>query len=71
MTDAPDPDTLAYVRATARLLDLPLGDEQAARVALQLHRTRAMAAALGAFTMRPDDDIAEIYRVAPFPEADA
>ena len=38
--------TLAYVRAAAVALDLPLDDAQAARVAVHLQRTAGLAATL-------------------------
>lgn len=70
MTESTDPDLLAYVQATSRLLALALDDAQARRVTVHLARTRGLAATLTAFEMAPDDDIAEIYRVAPFPAED-
>ncbi|MDM7944522.1 MAG: DUF4089 domain-containing protein [Hydrogenophaga sp.] len=59
--------TLAYVQAAAVLLELPLGDEQAQRVATHLQRTATLAALLDAFELAPHDEPAEIYCPAPFP----
>lgn len=60
-------DVLAYVTASATLAQLPLGAEQAARVATHLQRTASMAALLDAFPLHDEDEPAEIYRPAPFP----
>lgn len=59
--------TLAYVRAAAVAVDLPLGDAQAQRVATHLQRTAALAALLDAFELDVDDEPPEIYCPAPFP----
>ncbi|MCW5652950.1 AtzG-like protein [Hydrogenophaga sp.] len=58
--------TLAYVQAAAVAAGLLLDAAQAARVATHLQRTAAMAALLEAFPLRDEDEIAEIYRPAPF-----
>ena len=60
-------DLTYYVRATAQLLKLPLGDAQAERVASHLARTSAMAALLDALPMPADAEPAEVYCPAPFP----
>jgi len=61
----------AYVRASAAMLDLALDDAQVRRVAMHLSRTLAMADALGDVPMAPADELAEIFRPAPFPAEDA
>ena len=63
-------DLTDYVRCTAQLLDLPLSDDQVARVALHLQRTQAIAAALRDVPLAAHDEIAEIFRPAPFPAED-
>jgi hypothetical protein len=70
MDEAAPPDLAAYVRSSARLLDLALSDEQVARVASHLQRTRALAQALRDVPLAPHDEIAEIFRPAPFPAED-
>lgn len=64
-------EVLAYVRATARALDLPLDDARAGAVALHLGRTAALARALEAYALAPEVEPAEVYRPAPFPPGDA
>ena len=59
-----------YVRATARLLALPLDEAQVERVATHLARTQAMVAALQHEPLHPEWEPAEIYCPAPFPPAD-
>ena len=66
----PDP-TLAYVRSSAALLSLPLDDERAQRVAQHLARTRGLAELLHHVPLEAHDEPVELYRPAPFPEADA
>lgn len=58
--------TLAYVKAAAAAVDMPLDDEQAARVAVHLQRTAGIAALLDAFPLAPHDEPAELFRPAPF-----
>lgn len=58
--------TLAYVRAAAVALDLPLDDAQAARVAVHLQRTAGLAATLEAFPLAPHDEPAALFCPAPF-----
>ena len=67
----PDIELLDYVRSSARLLELPLDEAQVQRVATQLARTKVMAAALQALPLAPGDELAEIYRPAPFPDEDS
>ena len=61
-------EVLAYVKATAALLELPLDEARAQAVALHLARTAAMARMLDGVPLAPADEIAEIYCPAPFPE---
>lgn len=60
-------EVLAYVRATARALELPLDDARARAVALHLGRTALLAQALEAYVLSPEVEPAEVYRPAPFP----
>jgi hypothetical protein len=62
-----DADVLAYVRATARLLGLPLDDARAQAVAVQLGRTALMAQQLDAHPLPMLEEISEIFCPAPFP----
>jgi len=55
-------DSLAYVRASAAMLRLPLDDEQVVRVAAHLQRTAAMAQQLDQLSMPPELELAEIFR---------
>ena len=64
-------EVLAYVRATASLLALPLDEARAQAVAAHLGRTVAMAKLLENAALAPEDELAEIYRPAPFPGEDA
>lgn len=64
-------DVLAYVKAAAALAVLPLDAARAQAVALHLGRTAAMARLLEGVPLAPHEEPAEIYRPAPFPEADA
>lgn len=60
----------AYVRATARALNLPLDEARVQAVALHLGRTVALASLLEAVPLGPEEEVAEIYRPAPFPAQD-
>jgi hypothetical protein len=60
-------ETLDYVKAAARVLDLPLGDAAAQRVAEHFERTAAMARLLDAAELAPEHELAEVFRPAPFP----
>jgi hypothetical protein len=62
-----DDEVLAYVKASAVALALPLDEARAMRVAVNLARTAAMAALLDAVPLDPHDELAEIYSPAPFP----
>jgi len=63
-------EVLAYVRAAAVALGLPLDAQQAEAVAQHLARTAALARQLEAAELSVDDEPAEIFRPAPFPAAD-
>jgi len=60
-------EVLAYVRATACALELPLDDTRARAVAQHLGRTAVLAKALDAYVLPPEIEPAEVYRPAPFP----
>lgn len=62
-----DAEVLAYVKASAVALALPLDDAQAQRVAAHLARTAAMARALDQLPLGEDLEPAEIYVPKPFP----
>ena len=59
-------DVLAYVKASAAVLGLPLDEERALRVAQHLERTAGLAGLLQAAALTVYDEPAEIYRPAPF-----
>ena len=61
-----DEQTLAYVRAVAVVVGLPLDDAQIARVAVHLQRTAGLAATLEAIPLAPHDEPAELFCPAPF-----
>ena len=58
--------TLAYVHAAAVAVDMSLDGAQAARVAVHLQRTAAIAAVIDAFPLAPHDEPAELFHPAPF-----
>ena len=62
-----DAEVLAYVKASAVALGLPLDDAQAQRVAAHLQRTAAMARSLDQLQLPEDLEPAEIYVPKPFP----
>ncbi|WP_454690575.1 DUF4089 domain-containing protein [Achromobacter aloeverae] len=66
-----DPRILDYVKASAALLDLPLDDARALRVAAHLGRTQAMAALLDAVPLGVEDEPVALFCPAPFPEVEA
>ncbi|SHN23986.1 DUF4089 domain-containing protein [Rhizobacter sp. OV335] len=70
MTDTAPSDILDFVRASARLLELPLDEAQLARVATHLARTRTMVAPLRLLPLGAELEPAEIYCPAPFPAED-
>jgi hypothetical protein len=63
-------EVLAYVKATARAVNLPLDDARAQAVALHLGRTVPIARLVDSAPLAPADELAEIYRPAPFPTAE-
>ena len=65
-----DEQTLAYVKAAAFALALPMDDARALRVAANLQRTAAMAVLLDGVALAPHDELAEIYCPAPFRTTD-
>jgi hypothetical protein len=66
-----DGDVLAYVKAAAAMLELPLDAAAAQRVASHLARTAAMARLIDGAKLAPGDEPAEVFRPAPFPDAGA
>jgi len=58
---------LNYVKAAAEVVGLPLDDTRARAVAEHFARTVAMARLLDDADLAPEDELAEIYRPAPFP----
>ena len=58
--------TLAYVRAVAAVVGLPLDEAQVARVAVHLHRTADLAATLEDISLAPHDEPAELFHPSPF-----
>ena len=64
-----DADVLAYVKAAASLLQLPLDDARAQAVALHLGRTLAQAQQLEAFPLMFEEEMSEVFCPAPFPTA--
>ncbi|HYF16257.1 MAG TPA: DUF4089 domain-containing protein [Ramlibacter sp.] len=64
-------EVLNYVKAAALAVGLPLDEARAQAVALHLGRTVAIARLLEQVPLAPHDELAEIYRPAPFPAEDA
>lgn len=62
-----DATVLAYVHASAAMLDLPLDAARAGRVALHLGRTAVLAQQLEALTLASEVELAEIFCPANFP----
>jgi hypothetical protein len=67
MTDA---EVLAYVRAAAAALALPLDEQRVLRVAVHLMRTAKMARDLERLSLDADVEPAALYCPAPFPPQD-
>ena len=61
-------EVLNYVKAAAQAVHLPLDEARAAAVAVHLGRTVAMARLLDGADLAPEQELAEIYCPAPFPE---
>ncbi len=64
-------DIEAHVRASARLLGLPLDEAQVQRVTTHLARTRQLAELLAAVPLEPALEPAALYCPAPFPTGGA
>jgi hypothetical protein len=64
-------EVLAYVKAAAQAVGLPLDEAAAQRVAGHFSRTVALARLLERAGLLPEDEPAELYRPAPFPAEDA
>ena len=62
--------TLSYVSATSTALGFPPDAARDARVAMHLGRTLGMVKLLDSVPLAAHDELAEIYRPAPFPAAD-
>ena len=58
---------LAYVKASAALLELPLDEARMQAVAVHLARTAGMARQLDGAPLAPPQELAQIYCPAPFP----
>lgn len=61
-----DEQTLAYVKAVAVVVGLPLDEAQIARVAVHLQRTAGLAATLEDIPLTPHDEPPELFCPAPF-----
>ena len=59
-------EVIAYVKASANLLALPLDDAAALRVAQHMQRTLELVRLLATAELGPEDELAEIYCPAPF-----
>jgi hypothetical protein len=64
-----DLSMLAYVKAAAAALALPLDEAQAQRVAIHLARTAALARLLEQAPLTVAEEPAQVYCPAPFPSA--
>jgi hypothetical protein len=63
-------EVLDYVKVAARMVQLSLDEARAQAVALHLGRSVAIAAAVEAAALAPHDELAEIFKPAPFPLED-
>ena len=61
-----DEEVLAYVKATATMLALPLDEARAQRVAAHLTRTAMLARLVDDAPLGVEVELAEIYKPAPF-----
>jgi len=66
-----DADILAYVKAAAVLLALPLDEARAQSVAAHLARTAQLAELLEPAELGVEDEPAQLYCPAPFPPGGA
>jgi hypothetical protein len=64
-------EVLQYVKAAAVAVGLPLDAARAQAVAQHLGRTVAIARVLENAPMAPADELAEVFKPAPFPGEDA
>ena len=62
-----DDQVLAYVKATAAVLALPLDEDRARAVAVHFGRTVALAAMLEGVALGHEVEPAQVYCPAPFP----
>ena len=62
-----DAEVIAYVKAAAVVMQLPLVEARALRVATHLARTAALASQLESLPLDVNEEPAEIYSPAPFP----
>jgi Protein of unknown function (DUF4089) len=62
-----DDEALNYVKTMAAAIDLPLDETRAKNVAMHLGRTFGMVTALKQYPLSPENELAEIFRPAPFP----
>jgi hypothetical protein len=60
-------DLLLYVKMSAQVAGLNMGDEQAARVTQHLERTWQMACMLDSFELPEHRELAQMFVPAPFP----
>jgi hypothetical protein len=64
-------EILDYVKAAAAAVNLPLGEAAALRVAAHLARTADLARELEDADLAADDELAEIFRPALFPDPES
>jgi Protein of unknown function (DUF4089) len=62
-----DEEALNYVKTMAAAIDLPLDEARTKNVAMHLGRTFGMVTALKQYPLAPEQELAEIFRPAPFP----
>ena len=62
-----DAEVLAYVKAAAVVMQLPLDEARASRVATHLARAAALSSQLEAMPLDVNEEPSEIYSPAPFP----
>ena len=60
-------EVLNYVKSAAQAVGIPLDEARSRAVAAHLGRTVAMVRALDTAGLVPADELAEIFRPAPFP----
>jgi hypothetical protein len=62
-----DDEALSYVKTMAAAIELPIDETRAKNVAMHLGRTFGMVTALKQYPLAPEDELAEVFRPAPFP----